>query len=101
MKIEKPVKPAVTVHKAPRIGFLEYFFVFVLLVYAAHAIRQVASTSVLENPLWVMIPVLLSGILALKWRIVLNKQIYLLVALFSFISLPSLLSLMSFVPPTS
>lgn len=82
MKIEKPVKPAVTAHKAPRIGFLEYFFVFVLLVYAAHAIRQVASTSVLENPLWVMIPVLLSGILALKWRIVLNKQIYLLVALF-------------------
>ena len=79
MKIEKPVKPAVTAHKTPRIGFLEYFFVFVLLVYAAHAIRQVASTSVLENPFWVMIPVILSTILALKWKIVFNKQIYLLV----------------------
>ncbi|OQB59541.1 MAG: hypothetical protein BWX96_02716 [Bacteroidetes bacterium ADurb.Bin145] len=79
MKIEKPVKPTVTAHKTPQIGFLEYFFVFVLLVYAAHAIRQVASTSVLENPFWVMIPVILSTILALKWKIVLNKQIYLLV----------------------
>lgn len=79
MKIERPVIPAVTAHKVPRIGFFEYFFVFVLLVYAAHAIRQVASTSVLENPLWAMIPVLLSGILALKWKIVLNKQVYLLV----------------------
>ena len=79
MKIERPVNPAIVAFKTQRIGFLEYFFVFVLLVYAAHAIRQVTSTSVLENPLWVILPVLLSGILALRWRIVLNKQIYLLV----------------------
>ena len=79
MKIERPVNPAIVAFKTPRIGFLEYFFVFVLLVYAAHAIRQVTSTSVLENPLWVILPVLLSGILALRWRIVLHKQIYLLV----------------------
>lgn len=79
MKIDKPVIQVYMAQKAPRIGIFEYFLVFVLLVYTAHAIKQVASTSILENPLWAMIPVILSGILALKWRIVFNKQIYLLV----------------------
>ena len=63
----------------PRISFLEYFFVFVLVIYSGHALEFFTSISILDNPVWVMIPVVLSGILALKWRIVFNKQIYLLV----------------------
>lgn len=65
--------------RTQRIAFLEYFFVFVLLIYAAHAIRVVASTSVLDNPIGATIPVILSGVLALKWRMVINKQFYLLI----------------------
>ena len=62
-----------------RISFFEYFFVFVLIIYAGHAISHVTSISIIQNPIWVMIPVILSGILALKWRILFNKQIYLLI----------------------
>lgn len=81
MKMERPMI-AVRGRSSPEITLLEYFFVFVLIIYAAHAIRQVASTAILDNPFWVMVPVLFSGVLALKWRIVLNKQIYLLVLFF-------------------
>ncbi len=63
----------------PRISFLEYFFVFVIVIYSGHALKFFTSISILDNPVWVMIPVVLSGILALKWKIVFNKQIYLLV----------------------
>jgi hypothetical protein len=62
----------------PGISFLEYFFVFVLIIYSGHALKIFTSTSILDNPFWVMIPVLLGGIIALKWNIVFNKQIWLL-----------------------
>lgn len=63
----------------PRVSFIDYFFVFVLVIYSGHALVFFTSISILDNPIWVMIPVILSGILALKWRIVFNKQIWLLV----------------------
>lgn len=65
--------------KNPRISFIDYFFVFVLVIYSGHALKFFTSISILDNPVWVMIPVILSGLLALKWRIVFNKQIWLLV----------------------
>lgn len=79
MNINGPITAAIPGRRTQRITFFEYFFVFVLVIYAGHAIRYVASTSVLENPVWAMIPVILSGIVALKWRTVFNKQIYILV----------------------
>lgn len=79
MSINGSITAIVTGRSTPRITLFEYFFVFVLVIYAGHAIRYVASTQVLDNPVWAMIPVILCGILALKWRIVFNKQIYLLV----------------------
>jgi len=62
-----------------RISFFEYLFVFMLIIYAGHAIRFVESFSISENPLGSFIPILFSGILALKWRIVFNKQFYILI----------------------
>ena len=62
-----------------RISFFEYLFVFMLIIYAGHAIRFVESFSISENPLASFIPILFSGILALKWRIVFNKQFYILI----------------------
>lgn len=65
--------------QSPGISFIDYFFVFVLIIYSAHALEFFTSISILDNPFWVMIPVTISGIIALKWRIVFNKQIWLLV----------------------
>jgi len=79
MNINGPITAAIPGRRIRRINFIEYFFVFVLVIYAAHAIRHVSSTQILENPVWTMVPVILSGILALKWKIVFNRQIYLFV----------------------
>lgn len=82
MKVDKPILNVSYRNNAQRITFFEYFFVLVLLIYAGHAIRYVASTSILENTFWAILPVILSGIMALKWRIVFNKQIYILILFF-------------------
>ena len=64
---------------ARRISFFEYFFIFILIIYTGHANRYVVSTSILENPIWYGLIIILGGILALRWRIVFNKQFYLLI----------------------
>ena len=62
-----------------KVSFFEYFYVLVLIIYAAHANRYVVSFSIIENPIWFSVPILLSGILFLKWGAVFNKQFYLLI----------------------
>jgi hypothetical protein len=62
-----------------KLSFFEYFFVLVLIIYAAHANRFVVSFSIIENPIWFSVPIILSGILFLKWGCVFNKQFYLLI----------------------
>ena len=62
----------------PRVSFCEYLYVFILIIYTGHANKYVGSTSILTNPIWVSFIIILSGILALKWRIVFNKQFYIL-----------------------
>lgn len=69
-----------TLHRVSRVSFLEYLFVFVLILYAGHANQFLASGSDLTNVAGFSIPLLLSGILALKWRIPINRQFYLLVS---------------------
>ena len=67
---------------ARRISFYEYLFVLVMIIYAGRSIRYVTSLSITENPVWFSIPLLLSGLLALKWRIGFNKQFYLLIFIY-------------------
>ena len=62
-----------------KLSFFEYLYVLVLIIYAAHANRYVVSFSIIENPLWFSVPIILSGILFLKWGCVFNKQLYLLI----------------------
>jgi hypothetical protein len=62
-----------------KLSFFEYFYVLVLIIYAAHANRYVVSFSIIENPIWFSVPIILSGILFLKWGVVFNKQFYLLI----------------------
>ncbi len=62
-----------------RFSFFEYFYIFILIIYTAHANKFVVSTSILDNPFWFSVIILLSAILALRAGIVFNKQFYLLV----------------------
>ena len=68
-----------SLHSAGRVSFLEYLFVFVLILYAGHANQFLASGSDLTNLAGFSIPLLLSGIMALKWRIPINREFYLLI----------------------
>lgn len=60
----------------------EYLFVFMLILYAGRSNKFFESGSITENPIGVILPVILSGILALRWRVVYNIQFYILVACF-------------------
>lgn len=62
-----------------KLSFFEYFYIFTLIIYTGHANKYVGSTSILDNPFWFSLIIILGGILALKWRIVFNKQFYLLI----------------------
>ena len=73
--IEKPL----SAKSMQRISFFEYLYVAILLIYAAHANRYVVTFSITENTFWFFMPIILSGILFLKWGVVFNKQFYLLI----------------------
>lgn len=62
-----------------RITFFEYFYVLMLILYAGRANTFFESESLIENPIGFSLPIILSGILAFKWKIVFNKQFYLLI----------------------
>ncbi len=62
-----------------KVAFFEYFFIFTLIIYTGHANKYVVSTSILDNPIWYSLVIILGGILALRWRILFNKQFYLLI----------------------
>lgn len=65
-----------------KISFFEYLYVFMLIIYAGRANEFFNSTSFTENTIGVLIPILLSGILAFKWKIVFNHRFYLLLLFF-------------------
>lgn len=59
------------------ISFLEYLYVLILIIYGGQASAFVRSFST-DKPLAVLLPVIMSVILALRFKIVFNKQIYIL-----------------------
>ena len=59
------------------ISFFDYLFVFVLIIYGGMASTFVRSFS-FDEPLPILLPVLLSIILIMRAKVVFNKQIYLL-----------------------
>lgn len=65
-----------------RISLFEYFFVFVLIFYAGNANQWVLVYSYKKDILIVLIPIILSAILLLKFKVVFNKNFYLLIFCF-------------------
>jgi hypothetical protein len=66
-----------------KISFFEYLYVFMLVLYAGRGNEFFNSTSFTENTIGVFIPILFSGILAFRWRIIFNQNFYLLLLFFS------------------
>ena len=70
-------------NNAPSISFYEYLIVFVLIIYAGRANTFVESASFTENPVGAFLPIILAGILAIKWRVLFEKNFYILIVCFS------------------
>lgn len=64
-------------------GFLEYFYILILMLYAGRSIEFFESFEIQENPVGVLLPVVLSMILAFKWKLFINTQFYILLFLFT------------------
>ncbi len=62
-----------------RVSFFDYFYIFTLIIYTAHANKYVVSTAVQDNPIWFSLVILLAGVLVLRWRVAFNRQFYLLI----------------------
>jgi len=65
--------------EAKKISFFEYLFVFVLIIYAGRANTFVESGSLTGNPIGALLPVILSGILALRWNLKFDGNFFLLI----------------------
>ena len=65
-----------------KISFFEYLFVLMLILYAGRANTFFESGSFTQNTVGVLLPVVLSVILAFKWNVVFDKQFYTLIFFF-------------------
>ena len=64
---------------AQKITFFEYLYVFVLIIYAGRANTLVTNDSFTQNPIGVFLPIILTGILALKWKVKFEPRFFLLI----------------------
>ena len=65
-----------------RFSFFEYLCVFVTIIYAGQGSTFVRSVSFTDGPVGYSLPIILSIILAIKWKIVFNKRFYQLIFCF-------------------
>ncbi len=76
------INNSVNAVNSKKLSFLEYLFVFVIVIYAGRGNIYFASLSIIKYPFWISIPIILSGIMALKWRLEFTANFYLLILLF-------------------
>ena len=69
--------------KDTKISFFEYFFVFVMVIYAGRANTFVESVSIKENFIGVILPILLSVILAFRWKVIFDANFYIVMFCFT------------------
>ncbi len=66
-----------------KISFFEYVFVLMLMLYAGRANSFFETESIKANPIGVLIPVCLAGILAFKWKVIFTRQFYTIIFFFA------------------
>lgn len=67
----------------PEVGFFEYLFVLMMMLYAGRSLMFFESPVITENPVGVILPFILSVVLAFKWRIVFTVEFYVLLLFFT------------------
>jgi hypothetical protein len=67
------------VSNVSRISAYEYIFMFILIIYAGRANIYLRSSLITEYPVAFLLPALLAGILAIKWKVTFNRQFLLLI----------------------
>jgi hypothetical protein len=67
----------------PTIGIFEYIYVLMLMLYAGRSIDFFVSPVITENPIGVLLPVVMSGILAFKWKLFFSPRFFALLFFFA------------------
>ncbi len=73
-KADKTLAPPIN-----KVGYLEYFVIFIMIIFLGNANSLVLLSSVTETPLVFLVLLVLSGILLLRHRVPFNKNFYLLI----------------------
>lgn len=73
-KADKTLVPPIN-----KVGYLEYFVIFIMIIFLGNANSLVLLSSVTETPLVFLVLLVLSGILLLRHRVPFNKNFYLLI----------------------
>jgi hypothetical protein len=66
-----------------KIGFIDYLYVLMLMLYASRANKFFESPVITENPIGVMIPVIFSAIMAFRWKLFFTVRFYMLLFFFA------------------
>lgn len=66
-----------------KIGFFEYLFVLMLMLYAGRSVVFFESPVMTENPVGVLLPVVMSAILAFKWKLFISPRFFALLFFFA------------------
>jgi hypothetical protein len=64
-------------------GLPEYVYVLMLILLAGRATSFFESSYIGDNPVWTIIPVIFSGIIAFRWKVFFNAQFYGLLFIFA------------------
>ncbi len=73
-------QPVISTEKT---GAFEYFYVLILMLYAGRSIIFFESQVITSNPIGVILPVILSGILAFKWKLFISPRFFALLFFFA------------------
>ena len=77
MQYSDSANKEITGSSSPKIAFLEYLFVLILIIYAGRANSFVESASFTHNVVAVMLPIVLSGILVLRRKVIFEASFFL------------------------
>jgi hypothetical protein len=78
MKYPQTIEKELSERFSQKIAFFEYMYIFILIIYAGRANIYVNYNSIKDSPFWVLLPVVLSGILAIRWKIKFDGRFYIL-----------------------
>ncbi len=65
--------------RKPKISFFEYLSIFILLIYAGHSNKLVLIDNIFDTPIAAFVPIILAGILVIRWKVIFDKQFFIVI----------------------